>query len=161
MSSKMSGAYQDTFKLIETGQSRTASALEDTLATAHGIEIRFVSSAHAVFTREDHDPAPLAGTNAGDALSDEALEAVRAVRARSIEGQGDGRRLSGILAGSVRLLARVLGFGRHGDVKAGDQILSGWRVRADSDQAGSEDREGGFGAEGRLSFREAGLLGWD
>lgn len=157
----MFGARQYTFKLIETGQSGTASAFENTLATAHGIEIRFVSSAHAVFTREDHDPAPLAGTNAGDALSDEALEAIRAVGAGSIERQGDGRRLAfGILARSVRLLARVLGFGGDGDVQAGDQVLSGWWIGTDSDQAGSQDREGRLGAESRLSSCEAGLLGW-
>lgn len=130
----------NTIKLITTSQPCTASTTEDTLATAHGTDIRTASLPQAVLIREHHHSASIAGTDTGDALSHEAFEPIRAVGARSIERQGDSRALVlGSLARTVRLLAGVLCFGRDGDIKAGDEVLSGWRIWADSDQAGSED----------------------
>lgn len=134
------GPKHYTVKLITTSQPRTASTTENTLAVAHGADIRTASLSQAVLIRENHDSASIAGTDTGDTLSHEALEAIGAVGAGSVEKQGDGGPLVlGSLTRTVRLLARVLCFGRDGDIKAGDQVLGSGRIWANSDQAGSQD----------------------
>ena len=148
-----------TVKLSLASQPSTPSTTEDATSIAHDADVRAGSVAHAILLREHHDPAAVAGPDAGDSLRQEALEAVRTRRTGAVQSERDGRALvTGALGGPVRLLAGVLGLGRKGHVEAGDQVLGGRWVRADFGEAWGQGGECGWGAELGVGFGQAGLL---
>jgi hypothetical protein len=76
-----------TIKLIAASQSSTAAAAEDAFPVAQSTHVRATGLAQAVLVGECNDAAAYAGSDARDALRQEALELVRTGGAGAIERQ--------------------------------------------------------------------------